>query len=274
MTKQTEGKKGEFETFRSDWLLQVAADRGAKSASPAAIIIACRHLNRKTGTAWPSIETLAGAIAADAPNTVRNIYKLLEVRGHAHIEWTKGGQKRTHIVTPLVNGQPFKNLGGLDATKGGVSLRETLQVSAPKPFRKLKGNHLKEPLEEPIEGGGASAQPARSNILDSSSLDRPVTSEAINAPSSAPRGASGAIASELHIRAHTRIHDLILAAPAEAIIAIMDEEGTTEFRRYMRNRLPDVVVKRLVSFLQKEKLTVGMVLNAIDAERRQEREEA
>jgi hypothetical protein len=105
-------KRGEFETFRSDWLLQVAADREAKAALPVAIVLACKHLNRTTGTAWPAVDTLIAATGADAKNTVRTALKVLEKGGHAAIEWTKGGKGKTNVVTPLVNGKPFKFLKG------------------------------------------------------------------------------------------------------------------------------------------------------------------
>ncbi|MBY3312225.1 helix-turn-helix domain-containing protein [Rhizobium laguerreae] len=152
--------KGAFEKFRSDWLLQVAADRLSKSAAPLAIVLGCRHLNRQTGTSWPGVETLVAATGADASNTVRNALKLLEARGHIRVDWTKGGKGKTNIVTPLVSGKPFKILKGIETDQPFKSMEglvrenpsslrgETLQFSDRKPFKKLKGNHLKEPIEE------------------------------------------------------------------------------------------------------------------------------
>jgi len=160
-------KKGAFEKFRSDWLLQVAADRGAKAAAPVAIVLAFKHLNRLSGACWPAIETLAGAIGADATNTVRNALQTLELRGHLRVRGSKGGRKQTNIFMPLVAGKPFKKLKGSETEKPFNSMEgfddvteadfsaETLQIVDGKPFKKLKGNHLIEPSdrESPPPGG-------------------------------------------------------------------------------------------------------------------------
>lgn len=144
---ENKSAKGEFEEFKSAWLLQVAADRGAKAAAPAAMVIACDHLNRGTGKAWPGINTLKKKTGAASANTVRSALKLLEERGHALIEWSDGGKNKTHVVTPLVNGKPFRKLKGMEDRNPSTSDPETLQVSDAKPFKKLNPNHLKEPLD-------------------------------------------------------------------------------------------------------------------------------
>lgn len=161
--------KGEFEEFKSAWMLQVAADRGAKAAAPAAIVLACEYLNRGSGKAWPGINSLKERTGAASTNTIRSALKLLEERGHAHIEWSDGGKNKTHVVTPLVNGKPFRNLKGVEAAEPFNNLKgsheanpstfgtETLQVSDAKPFKKLNPNHLKEPLD--IQGAAKAAPP-------------------------------------------------------------------------------------------------------------------
>lgn len=161
MTDIGSGRKGEFEAFRSAWLLQVAADREAKAAVPVAVVLAVAHLNRQTGRAWPGIKRLAEATGAASENTVRAALKTLEARGHAAIEWSDGGKNRTHIVTPLVDGKPFRKLKGIElgssAPNPSTFEAETLQVSDAKPFKKLNPNHLKEPLD--VEGAAQAAPP-------------------------------------------------------------------------------------------------------------------
>lgn len=161
--------KGEFEEFKSAWLLQVAADRGSKASAPVAMVLACKYLNRGSGKAWPGIDSLKEATGAASTNTIRSALKLLEERGHAHIEWSDGGKNKTHVVTPVVNGKPFKNLKGFEVAepfnnpKGSNEANpstfdpETLQVSDAKPFKKLNPNHLKEPPD--LQGAAKAAPP-------------------------------------------------------------------------------------------------------------------
>lgn len=157
--RNSEGKsaKGEFEEFRSGWLLQVAADRAAKAAAPAAMVLACQYLNRGSGKAWPGINSLKERTGAASTNTIRSALKLLEERGHATIEWSDGGKNKTHIVIPLVNGKPFRKLKGMGDRNPSTSDPETLQVSDAKPFKKLNPNHLREPLD--IQGAAQAAPP-------------------------------------------------------------------------------------------------------------------
>lgn len=166
--RNSEGKsaKGEFEEFRSGWLLQVAADRGAKAAAPAAMVLACEYLNRGSGKAWPGINSLKERTGAASTNTIRSALKLLEERGHATIDWSDGGKNKTHVVTPLVNGKPFRKLKGMGDRNPSTSDPETLQVSDAKPFKKLNPNHLKEPLD--IQGAAQAApRQGRENNSDS-----------------------------------------------------------------------------------------------------------
>lgn len=154
-------EKGVYEAFRSDWLLQVAADREAKSAMPVAAVIAHKYLNRERGHAWPGVRSLMEATGAASENTVRNALRVLVKRGHAFIKWSDGGNGNTNIICPLVNKQPFKNLKGFDiafdTSEPSTSDAETLQVSAPQPFKKLKATLLKEPSELQAEAIKASA---------------------------------------------------------------------------------------------------------------------
>lgn len=155
-------EKGAFEAFRSDWLLQVAADREAKSAMPIAAVIAHKYLNREKGHAWPGVKSLMEATGASSENTVRNALRVLVKRGHAFIKWSDGGNGNTNIICPLVDKQPFKFLKGFDiafdTSEPSKSNAETLQVSALQPFKKLKATLLKEPLELQAEAARPSAK--------------------------------------------------------------------------------------------------------------------
>lgn len=183
MADSSAGRKGVFEAFRSSWLLQVAGDREAKAAMPVAVILAVAHLNRETGKAWPGIERLTKATGAASQNTVRTALKTLEARGHAAIEWSDGGKNRTHIVTPLVDGKPFRKLKGIELSSSAPNPStfeaETLQVSDAKPFKKLNPNHLKEPLD--VEGAAHAAPPQYEENVSSSEgsacADPPATGE-------------------------------------------------------------------------------------------------
>lgn len=172
--------KGEFEEFKSSWLLQVAADKVSKAAAPAAMVLACQYLNRASGKAWPGINSLMAATGAASTNTIRSALKVLEERGHALIEWSDGGKNKTHIVIPLVNGKPFRKLKGMEDRNPSTFDRETLQETDAKPFKNLNPNHLKEPLDLQ---GAASAAPhvtdAKSNSdcmgSVSADADRPLS---------------------------------------------------------------------------------------------------
>lgn len=184
MTNVSADKKGAFEKFRCDWLLQVAADPDAKSAMPVAVVLACSNLNRQNGLAWPSVNFLAEATGVKSHNTIRAALKMLEARGHAKVKWTKGGRKSTHLVMPIINGKPFKNLKGFEDANPSSSEAETPQILKQKPFKKLKGNLLKEPLDKPLEGSGG-PKPTAAYQVSNEILDK-------IAPSHASNDASGA----------------------------------------------------------------------------------
>lgn len=190
MTEHASNLKGAFEAFRCNWLLQIAADPDAKSAMPVAVVLACRNLNRKNGLAWPSVNFLAEATGVKSHNTIRAALKMLEAKGHAKVKWTKGGRKSTNLVMPLVDGKPFKSLKGFDDENPSTSRVETLQKREQKPFKKLKGNLLNKPLDEPLEISGGLKPTADNYSLDNNSDDM---RRKKCAPSNTPKGVSGAL---------------------------------------------------------------------------------
>jgi hypothetical protein len=139
-----------FAAFKWAWLDQVAADPSLPPAAHRiAILIAGRHLNRKLGKAWPGVETLAANLSIKAPNTIRTALKAMEAGGHMFVEWSTGGKNQTNHFYPLVAGEPFKKLKGIENPNPSNFDGETLQNRNTKPFKDLKGNPLMEPSDEP-----------------------------------------------------------------------------------------------------------------------------
>ncbi|MGF7009096.1 helix-turn-helix domain-containing protein [Aminobacter sp. BE322] len=147
-----------FTVFKWEWLDQVATDPAQPPAAiRVAVVVAGRYLNRKTGSAWPSIETLASDLSIKSLNTVRAALKALEIGGHMAVNWSAGGPKKTHKFIPLVNGIPFKNLKGMECGNPSKLRSASLQNPDQQPCKKLKGNPLMEPFDEPRQTPQASA---------------------------------------------------------------------------------------------------------------------
>lgn len=151
-------KPDPFTIFKWAWLDQVAADASLPPAAyRIAILIAGRHLNRKTGEAWPGVEKLARALSIKSANTVRTAIKAMEAGGHMAVRWSAGGQKQTNHFLPLVEGKPFKNLKGMENGNPSNFDADTLQNHDAKPFKDLKGNPMSEPYDEPRRARSAPA---------------------------------------------------------------------------------------------------------------------
>jgi hypothetical protein len=76
------------------WLEIVASDAKAASAARAAIILATKYINRETGEAWPSLDTLAKDLGANRKTAVRALNSLV-ARGHLAKE-PGGGRRRSN----------------------------------------------------------------------------------------------------------------------------------------------------------------------------------
>jgi hypothetical protein len=72
------------------WLDQVLADSGAAPAFRLAYVLASRFLNRGTGDAFPSQETLGAAIGLTTANGVRYLVDKLFSRGHLEVAVAHG----------------------------------------------------------------------------------------------------------------------------------------------------------------------------------------
>lgn len=173
------------DTFTRDklrWIEQVATDGDLTPlARVVAALIGTRYLNRETGDAWPSIDTLAFDVGLKSTNPVRSSLRSLASNGHLRIQWSAGGKGQTSRFKPVLKpftdmkgngGEPFTDMKGMEAkpfTAVNPSNRQTLHggepnpsFSEPKPFTDLKGNPLKEPSEEPNEGFSLSPSDATS----------------------------------------------------------------------------------------------------------------
>jgi hypothetical protein len=81
----------DFTRKRFQWLDQVASDPGISgSTCKLAIYIACRFLNRKTNTAWPSQPVLAELLGIRTREGVRRCVDQLVAGGHLTVEASHG----------------------------------------------------------------------------------------------------------------------------------------------------------------------------------------
>jgi hypothetical protein len=81
----------DFTRKRFQWLDQVASDPGISgSTCKLAIYIACRFLNRKTNTAWPSQPVLAELLGIRGRGSVRYCVDQLVTGGHLAVQASHG----------------------------------------------------------------------------------------------------------------------------------------------------------------------------------------
>jgi hypothetical protein len=112
------------EKFR--WLEQIAKDPALSAAAlRVAIIIVTKYINRKTGTARPSAETLAHDTKSCVRTAISATHALVK---NGHLEgYLGGGRHRTneywlvlktvHGTAPFNAGKPCSRLQGLDASE-------------------------------------------------------------------------------------------------------------------------------------------------------------
>jgi hypothetical protein len=96
----------DFARRRFEWLDQVLADREITPAGFQVAYAISSHVNRDSGSAFPSQETLASKIGITVRG-VRNLTDALAVRGHLQITESRG---RGHSIRykPIVTGQGTK----------------------------------------------------------------------------------------------------------------------------------------------------------------------
>jgi biotin operon repressor len=148
------------------WLRQVAADQGLPPLSARVAIVVSQYINRKTGTAWPTQETLANRLGVSRRAINRNI-KALAARGHLNVTATRGRHKPNIYRLALKNEtspshiQPNKCASGVTLSKSEnvtpVPINETHEANNCDACGSQ--NHLSQPIEEPSE-----REPTRSNL--------------------------------------------------------------------------------------------------------------
>jgi DNA-binding MarR family transcriptional regulator len=158
------------------WLDQVSADGGlSHSAFKLAYCIA-RHMNRKSGIAWPGQARLADRLGA-SERTVRTLVEQLERAGHLSVTGS-GGRNRPNTYRLLLKtrkpasakeeAETRKDASANEAanpegdfrqsgTKRGSFLHETWSPASEKRGSKLPTNYLIEPSEEPSDSISANS---------------------------------------------------------------------------------------------------------------------
>ena len=90
-----------FSTFRLDWLDQVARDDTLPPSALRVAVILMRHLNRKSGLAWPSQGRLAEALGL-TDRAVRKAIDALVKAGHLSV--TAGrGRSKSSVYKPILH---------------------------------------------------------------------------------------------------------------------------------------------------------------------------
>ncbi len=172
-----------FTRDRFGWLRQVASDH---EVSPAAFRLAfaiMEHVNRRSGTAWPTQETLGNAIHATT-RTVRALTKTLETRGHIFIRAGRGRQvvnvyslvEKWKLIPSGQMGsdaQSFEKMGRLCPPiddEERKSAARTPEMSCTKTGNAFPAEPSHEPEEEPCD----------KSIPNSSRLNNPRTANDID----------------------------------------------------------------------------------------------
>ena len=171
MSEPRIGDQFTAEKFR--WLDQVLADtRREGAAFEVAYLLATRYLNRQSGTAWPSIPTLASALNKSVRRTQDAITSLVN-RGH--LTCKRGGQGHANVYTIALHDVTKtsdqtelavdENVLSNEAMTGRKRPINEIQtghfrsndrtISSKMTGRKRPPNPIKEPYEEPIESFGS-----------------------------------------------------------------------------------------------------------------------
>lgn len=153
----------DFTRTRSIWLTEIRRD--PRVGHLLAFRLACElaeYLNRQTGDAYPSIDTLAAALHVDRRSVQRAIEKLVAC-GYLEVTDRRGGRTNTSHYRPKLAGEPVQiaergaptppfpdaKRGASGSEKGGVRVREGRRPRRP--------NLLNEPTDEPKESAALRA---------------------------------------------------------------------------------------------------------------------
>lgn len=156
----------DFTKSKMTWLDAIASDADVPHAAfRVAYVLVSRYLNRRTGTAWPSLTTLADDIGTDARTVSRHL-SVLEGRGY--LAKKRGGDGRPNTYAMVVSDQtkmsglkpsrPDKNVrserGGKVISDRTNSRFQTGQNCPTNPYREpfeLRGEPYRLPPIEPLK---------------------------------------------------------------------------------------------------------------------------
>jgi hypothetical protein len=133
----------QFISDRFSWLNQVATDRSLPPSAARVAIVLGGYVNRVSGDAWPSVETLSASLGI-VENCVRKALKAMVRNGHLTVD-TGGGRKSTNRYRPVVKDQsnddekPRTDVRGFGEEKPRTDVRglekETLHGRSQNPAR-------------------------------------------------------------------------------------------------------------------------------------------
>jgi biotin operon repressor len=142
------------DTYTADrlaWLEQVALDAElGHLAARTATVLALRYLNRETGDAWPSQETLASDLSVTS-RAIRTAIGQLSGHGHLTVQ-VRTGTRTSSRYRPILKAENRNNASGSEVQRTGTVLpgpeTENRMFSAPRTGSRLPTNPLKEPFEK------------------------------------------------------------------------------------------------------------------------------
>ena len=150
MTETGKGSERPFNAERMAWIEQVQDDREMGPAGVSVAVAIARHLNRRTGVAYPSQTTLAGKVGIQ-PRQLRNVLRRLETAGHLIVE--AGGFQRPDTYRPAIT-ERQSSAAISPATecrsKTGNPVSPIRQSSAVQSGNPVPPNLILEPEKEPV----------------------------------------------------------------------------------------------------------------------------
>jgi hypothetical protein len=146
----------DFARRRFEWLDQLVADREVTAAAFALGYVVSAHINRETGEAYPTQETLAGKVGLSV-RSVRSLTDLLAARGHLQITESRG---RGHSIRyrPIVKGHGTEQKEMFPE----AAAPEANRTAAPNGARDASGGSRSKPPEDrsPKKANGRGAASA------------------------------------------------------------------------------------------------------------------
>jgi hypothetical protein len=164
------------------WLQLVATDRALPPGAASLAIVLSQYINRKSGTAWPTQETL-GRVLATTTRAIRRNVEALVAHGHLSVTVARGRHRPNIYRLVLKFGMP-PTAAAPQKPDSAVPLSEPENRTLPPENRIPLGkkqdgpvlqNHLKEPTEEPSEGEILSPPPLLSESNPTERTSTPPT---------------------------------------------------------------------------------------------------